>query len=84
MIGRPKSRIKNQESRIKNQESRIEYQGWAVDGFNGLSARLSGAGPNDGHDTTRVWLTPDFDQSHTPPGKIRSSRCRSVGESATP
>ena len=39
--------------------------------------RLFGFGPNDGHGTTAVWLTPGFDQSHTPPEKTVLNRVRS-------
>ena len=41
--------------------------------------RFPGAGPNDAHGTTRVWFTPGFEKSHTPPGKIVRRRCSSAG-----
>jgi len=43
------------------------------------NTRLSGEGPNDGHVTTPVWLTPGFVQSQTPPGKMLIRRVISAG-----
>ena len=42
--------------------------------------RLRGDGPKDAQVTTGVWLTPGFDQSQTPPGKIFSRRAASCAE----